>query len=129
MILSRKFSLFLFALVLTICATHGAFAQVSTFSGAQGQIAKEISIIPKLTAVFAYVIGTFFAATGLVKLKDWMHEPDKNPINAVIIRMIVAVLLISLPHVLILANNSIFASEKTTVNVPMQSLSTFQKAQ
>jgi hypothetical protein len=121
------------AFLIVLGTTHEAFAQVTSFSGTQQQISKEIAYIPRLIAVIAYVGGTFFGATGLLKLKDWIHEPDKNPIIGVVIRMSVAAMLIVFPHVLVIVNSTLFGSQDNgstqavKIKVPMQSLSSFQR--
>jgi hypothetical protein len=111
-----------------LCGMTTAHAQVTSLSGAQTQIAGQIVYIPKLVAVFAYVIGTYFAADGLLKLKNWMSEPEKNPLNAAIFRLVVASLLIALPKVISISNATIFGGSNgapTSAKVPMQNLNAF----
>jgi hypothetical protein len=126
--LSHTYLPVLLVAVLVICCGQ-AYAQVTSLAGTQRQVAEQISWLPPAVAVLAYVIGTFFAATGLIKLKDWMSEPEKNPLQGVIIRLVVASLLIALPKILYLSNGTLFGQEANTgptyVHVPMQNLKAF----
>lgn len=122
--------------VMLFCAE--AFAQTGTpsLSGTQQNIASNIVSVPRFVAVLAYVIGTFFVATGLVKLKDWINDSNKNSLNPAIFRIVVASLLYVFPHVLVMINTSLFGSQKggSTQNVTeddcvlMRSLNAFQSS-
>lgn len=125
-----------FAVAFIFMATPEAFAAVSKagFRGTQERIAEQIVSVPIFIAVIAYVIAAFFAATGLVKLKDWISEPEKNPLNAAMFRLIVSSLLIVLPHVLIIINTTLFglqsngSTRDSNINVRMQSMTAFERA-
>ena len=45
-----------------------AFAQTGGFSTVGQSVRENISGVPKLVAILAYVLGTFFAISGLLKL-------------------------------------------------------------
>jgi hypothetical protein len=129
---------FLAVAVVVISGMAPAFAQVATLSDAQVQVAQQLDYIPKLISFIAYAIAAFFAASGLLKLKDWINEPEKNPLNAVLFRLVVASLLLCLPKAIYIIDGSIFGSQgangncpgcpqDSNVQVPMQSLNTFSK--
>ena len=93
-----------------------AFAQAAGetaggFGKVQQNISTNIVEIPKFITVVAYVIAAFFAATGLVKLKDWINDNEKNPINPALFRLVVASLLIVFPHMLVIVNSTLFGSK------------------
>jgi hypothetical protein len=80
-----------------------AFAQDGSGSGndlkgTTSQVATELVTIPRLIAMVAYVIGTFFAAKSLFALRRYIDAPDDNPINRVIGFGAVSALLIALPY-------------------------------
>lgn len=109
----------LLALVLVIGGGTEAFAQHTEFGQVQQGIGQNIIKLPKLFAVTSYVIGAFFAADGLLKLKAWMEESDKNSLNAAIFRLAVSAMLIYLPHAIIIANTTLFGDGAGGVgNVP-----------
>lgn len=107
-----------------------ASAQSMGMGSVSKNIAVNIAVLPKLIAVIAYVIAAFFAATGLLKLKDWMTAPEKNPLQAALFRIIVAALLLVFPHVWIIVNTTFFGGTSTGTQssdkkVMMQSLRAF----
>jgi hypothetical protein len=112
---------------------HDVFAATANDLGqVQKNIAKDAALIPRLIAVLAYVIATFFAITGLFKFKEWIEDSTKNSLNPAIFRLVVAALLIALPHVWVVVNTSLFGSKNggtrsADVAVMRQNLSTFQK--
>jgi intracellular multiplication protein IcmD len=76
---------------------------------AQYSMSKSIYRVPKFVAILSYACGVFFAASGLVKLKDWINDADRNPLNPAIFRLVTAALMIAFPHVLLVATASFFA--------------------
>lgn len=80
-----------------------------TFRSTQYHVVKNIYEIPKFIAVLAYVAGAFFAASGLIKLKDWINDADRNPLNPALFRLVTAALLVAFPHILLVATSSFFA--------------------
>jgi hypothetical protein len=102
------------------------------FHDTQYNIVKNAYQIPKFVAVLAYVCGTFFAATGLLKLKDWINDGDRNPLNPALFRLITAALLIAFPHILLVVTSVFFAhgnnnSVMVDVTTKMGKLGSFQK--
>ncbi len=123
--------------VIFVCAgAQDALAQsaATDLAGVQRNIAKDAVYIPRLIAVLAYVIATFFAVTGLFKFKDWIEDSSKNSLNPAIFRLVVAALLIAFPHVWVVINTSLFgtgsggATQSAKVQVMRQQLTTFGKA-
>lgn len=104
-----------------------------SFSNVQYNVAKNSLNFPKLVAVFAYVIGAFFAATGLIKIKDWINDSDRNPLNPALVRLVTAALLIAFPHVMFIATGTFFThgtgnntSVEVDVSTKMGQLSAFK---
>lgn len=64
--------------------------------------------IPRLIALLSYICGAFFAASGLLKLKDWINEGDKAGLNPALFRLVLSALLIVLPHAIVLATSVFF---------------------
>lgn len=117
-------------LVLALFFSSGdAFAQAQTFGEVQQNIGKDLTRMPPLFAIISYIIGVFFAADGLLKLRAWMESSEENPINAAIFRLAVSALLIYLPHGIVVANNTLFgdgAGGKNIVGVSAPKLNVFQ---
>lgn len=96
-----------------------AFAQAENFGAVQKNIGKDITKLPPMISVISYAIGVFFAADGLLKLKAWMEESDKNSLNSAIFRLAVSAMMIYLPHAIIIANTTLFGENAGGVgNVP-----------
>lgn len=118
------------ALFLVIDAQQ-AFAQYSTFKEVQKGLASNFTSIPKLIAVIAYVIATFFAASGLLQLKEWVIDSDRNTLTAPLLRLAVASLLIYMPHLMSLTNNTLFSRDggvaSVDIKTPSHSLKAFEK--
>lgn len=111
---NRSFMIAYAALTVSMVMLMGdaALAQVaSDFGGVQTKVGDEIAKVPRLFAVVSYVVGAFFAADGLLKMKAWLEDSDKNPLNAVIFRLAVSALLIYLPYGIIMVNTTIFGSD------------------
>ena len=107
--------------------------QAENFGDVEKNLSRNGSTIAKLIAVLAYVGGTFFAASGLLKLKDWINNGDKSPMMHALMRLIVATLLILLPYSLKIATGTFFKRDDgridTNIGVTPGNLTTFQKAQ
>lgn len=90
-----------------------ALAQASSsknFQDVQKSIGKDVGQLPKFMAIASYAFGAFFAANGLLRLRAWIGDSDRNTLNAAMFRIFIAALLISLPHIFVLANNTLFGS-------------------
>ena len=98
--------------VVVLVSVSGNTALAQGLGDSQRHISGDIAVIPKVIATIAYVIAAFFAATGLIKLKDWINDGDKNPINGALFRLVVASLLIVFPHVLVIINTTLFGSQE-----------------
>lgn len=106
------------------------------FRNTQYNISKNVYQVPKFVAVLAYICGVFFAATGLMRLKDWINDSSRNPLNPAIFRLMTAALMIAFPHILLLATSTFFlygsgntASVEVNVKTKMGKLSPFIKVQ
>lgn len=96
-----------------------ALAQHTEFGHVQQGVGRDLIQLPKLFAIASYVIGAFFAADGLLKLKAWMEESEKNSLNAALFRLAVSAMLIYLPHAIVIANTTLFGEGAGGVgNVP-----------
>lgn len=117
---TRSFSIAFAALTcsLVMFGYGDAFAQATDFAGAQTSIVENITKVPPAIAVFCYVIGVYFAADGLLKMKAWIEDSERNTINAAIFRLVVSALLIYLPHGFILVNNTILGTGSSSGEVP-----------
>ncbi len=98
-----------------------------------GQATKNISVNVaggvKIVPMLSYVIGTFFALSGLLKLKDWVNDGERNPLGPVIIRLLVATLLILLPHMMRITSGTFFGESKGLVpTTPAPRLNAFCKS-
>lgn len=109
------------AVVMSMVVANSAFAQVDGFAKVQSNISKDIAILPKLISVIAYVIAAFFAATGLLKLRDWIMDSNKNSLNPALFRLAVASLLIALPHVSMVINTVLFGSKSSGETIGVNS--------
>jgi hypothetical protein len=80
----------------------------NNFREAQFKMVDSVVSVPKVIVVLAYICGTFFAASGLMKLKDWVNDGERNPLNPALFRLLTAALLVSFPHVLLVVTGSLF---------------------
>lgn len=104
------------------------------FRYTQQKITKQTLAVPRLMAVMGYVGGVFFIAAGLIKLKDWMNDSSRNPINAAIFRFLAGGLMIAFPHILFMTTSSLFAYQdggqtavQVNVTTPIGQLSPFKE--
>lgn len=72
-------------------------------------LAKQVSTIPKLISMGAYIIGTFFAVRALFALKGFIEDADDNPITKVLGFGAVSALMIMLPYIISVMTNTIGA--------------------
>lgn len=117
---SRLVPVALGAVILFLAAGMGeALAgPAKQFGDVQESIGRDVGLVPKFMAIVSYVIGVFFASDGLLKLKAWMDDSQKNPINPAIFRLGVAALLIWLPYGMTVANYTLFGSNSGGSNTP-----------
>lgn len=109
--------LVLLTAIIMLCSTQ-AFAQAATdFKGVQKNIGRNLINLPRFIALLSYVAGTFFTISGLLKMKDWMKDSERNPFNGWVIRLVVATLLILLPYSLNLVNLTLFQRDDGMANV------------
>lgn len=89
-----------------------AFATVTTDVTNQSRVlATQASNIPKMIAVGAYIIGTFFAVKALFALKGFIEAPDDNPITKAVSYGAVGALMILLPYIIGVMRNSMGAAK------------------
>lgn len=88
----------LFALTLFMPAE--ALAGGQQLKSITRNLGENISTVPRLIALGAYVIGAFFAVRALFALKGFIESPDDNPITKVLGFAAVSALLIMLPFVI-----------------------------
>ncbi len=97
----------------------------------QYKVQQGVRNVPQMAAVLAYVAGAFFAATGLVRLKDWINDADRNPLMPAMFRLLTAALLIAFPHILLVVTSTFFAyngdSVMVNVTTKMGKLDSFKK--
>jgi hypothetical protein len=101
-----------------------AFAQddaPKTLFAQNKQIVEQIGLIPKLIAIGCYVIGVFYTIKALIGLKNYIANPEENPINTFISFGAIGAFLIMLPYSLVFMMQT-FAMGVPTVN---SSASTF----
>jgi hypothetical protein len=135
----KKMFLMTAMVMMALLFAHQAFAQqalpqtiqAQDFGDVQKNLARNGSTIAKLIAMIAYVGGTFFAVSGLLKLKDWVNNGDKSPMLHALMRLIVATLLILLPYSLKIATGTFFKRDDgridTNIGVTPGNLTTFQR--
>lgn len=99
---------FLLAAIVMFLPADAFATQVDVIQQSQ-KLAKQASIIPRLIAVGAYVIGAFFAVKALFALKGFIEAPDDNPVTKVLAYAAVSALLILLPYIIGVATQSIGA--------------------
>ena len=88
-----------------------AFATGVDLEAQSKVLAQQASIVPRLIAVGAYVIGAFFAVKALFALKGFIESPDDNPVTKVLSYAAVSALLILLPYIIDVATNTIGAAK------------------
>ena len=71
------------------------------------QLSKQLVNVPKLIALGSYVIGAFFAVRALFALKGFIESPDDNPLTKVLGFAAVSALLILLPYIIGVMQQSI----------------------
>ena len=74
------------------------------------QLGQQIATIPRLIALGSYVIGAFFAVRALFALKGFIESPDDNPLTKVLGFAAVSALLILLPDIIGVMQNTIAGS-------------------
>lgn len=74
------------------------------------RIGTQIATVPKLIALGSYVIGAFFAVRALFALKGFIESPDDNPLTKVLGFAAVSTLLIMLPYIIGVMQNTLGAS-------------------
>lgn len=60
-------------------------------------ITSQFRFMPKLLALFSYVIAIGLAVSGLLQLKQYGDDPSKVPLRGIIIKLALSAMLISLP--------------------------------
>lgn len=103
----------LFAVVLFLPVD--AFAQVQSGGNINiktqtEQLGTQIANVPRLIALGSYVIGAFFAVRALFALKGFIESPDDNPLTKVLGFAAVSALLILLPYIIGVMQNTIAGS-------------------
>jgi hypothetical protein len=102
----------------------------ATFRGMTANVGENFAGAARIIPMLCYVIGVFFAASGLLKLKDWINEGDKIGILPALMRLIVSALLITLPHILVITTGTLFGNQSdggVEVKVPAPRLGAFEK--
>ncbi len=61
-------------------------------------ITSQFRFMPKLLAIFSYVIAIGLAVSGLMQLKQYGDDPSKVPLRNIIIKLALSAMLISLPY-------------------------------
>lgn len=131
--LSRiSFLSLLTALYCVFFVTTDAWATASGLSDVTKNLGTNVRNSVPLIPMMSYVAGVFFAATGLLKLKDWVADGERNSITPALVRLIVAVFLILLPHVIRLTTGTFFrradGSMDVNIRTPAPSLKAFCKS-
>ncbi|MDB5478699.1 MAG: hypothetical protein JWM96_1194 [Alphaproteobacteria bacterium] len=111
-----------------LCGMTLASAQSPTITNASGlrdvtrNIGTSARPYPRLVAMLGYVCGTFFAISGLLKLKDWTNDSERNSIMPGLIRIVVSALLITFPHIFVLVNTTFWGrnSQGNTLSTTAQ---------
>ena len=57
----------------------------------------QFRFLPKLLAIFAYVFAAVLAVQAMLQLKEYGDDPSKTPLQSIIIKLVLAAALISLP--------------------------------
>lgn len=117
MMLAAVFVLFV-AVILGL--PHDAFAGNNTLRDVNRNLGQQITQIPKLIALAAYVIGAFFAVRALFALKGFIEAPDDNPITKVLGFAAVSALLIMLPFIINVMTDSLQARNTQQVQAQSQ---------
>lgn len=102
--------------------------------GMYSNVANNVGRVPKAVSIIAYASGTFFTASGLLKLKDWISDNERNPINPALFRLGAGAFMIFLPWALVIATASVYGYDgsgslrTTNVNSAPGFLSPFCKS-
>jgi hypothetical protein len=73
-------------------------------------IGLQLATVPRLIALGSYVIGAFFAVRALFALKGFIEAPDDNPLTKVLGFAAVSALLIMLPYIIGVMQNTLGAT-------------------
>lgn len=131
----RSFSFTAVLLAVSLMATN-AFATDPGLSDVTKNVGRNVLKSVPLIPMVSYVCGVFFTASGLLKLKDWVNDGERNSIIPAIMRLVVAAFLIILPHMIRMVTGTLFGRKQadgtvqtyTNVKTPAPELGAFQKS-
>lgn len=123
--------LFLILTVMIMMLVTGtASAQMAKgVSDVSRNVSDNVRPLPRLVAIIAYVLGAAFAAHGLLKLRDWTNDSQRNSLKPALFRFVIAALLVWLPYSFVIINNSLFGQGEggVQVSIPAPKLNAFTK--
>jgi hypothetical protein len=80
-------------------------------------ITTQFRYLPKLLAIFAYVIAAILAFKGLLQLREYGDDPSKTPLQSIVIKFALAAALISLPLAMQLFITTVTGASSVNGNV------------
>jgi hypothetical protein len=69
------------------------------FNAILAKIVGGIADLPGFISALAYIMGLIFGVTGLIKLKDHVENPDQNPLQQGVIRLLAGGAMFALPTI------------------------------
>src|SRR5579864_430745 len=103
----KKVILGLLALACFVAGT-AAFATISGVGSVAAQVTTNVANIARLVTAASYVAGMAFAVGAIVKFKAHKDNPTQIPIGTPIALLFVGAALIFLPHIFIIAGETVF---------------------
>jgi len=81
--------------------------------------------LPSFISALAYIIGIFMGFTGLLKLRDHMEDPDRNPLKEALLRFFIGACMLSLPTIYSVMARTIAGDGTDILSVLTSLISTF----
>jgi len=76
-----------------------SYAHAATLGTVIDSLSVSFTTIPTMLSSIAYIMGCFYAATGIYKFKDHVDNPDHTPLSAGVKRFAGGGMLLALPYV------------------------------
>lgn len=112
--MTRLFSTFILGMMVMMVGLLPSLSFASDLAGRTEDVGNQVVQVPRFLAVIAYVIGTFFAARGLLALKNHIVDSSKNPITEFIAYAGISAMLIALPYAIKVAAGTLGANRYET---------------
>lgn len=95
----KKTGFALAALFAAVVMPEVALAQASDLGGILDTLVDQLQAALPFITILSYVVGGFFALTGLMRMKAAVESPQQGQMGPAIMRIVIGALLIALPWV------------------------------